>query len=405
LAKTRSCDRDVVVVGGGVSGIWAAIAAARAGARVGLVERNARPGEHIICAEGVSADPLARFVKPKPEWVACTIDRVCLVPPFGETVEVVEPGTGLVLHKDLFLRGLAELAISEGAQMHLGSEATNVGPLASGDLEVTVTSRSGTAQRTVRCGAVVAADGLECRIGRQLGLAGTLRPAGVFLCAQYSVSPIDVDPHAIEFHFGSEVAPGGYAWVFPKGESTANLGVGVTAKASTRGRSVKAPSPMEWLARFRDRRAPASEVLRRIVGGVPAEREPYKGCGRGIFLAGDAARVADPATGAGIVPGMASGEISGRFAARYATGSEAPQRLEKEFARAMRAEFRDRKFRWAARQALVSMNDGDLARMVALVGDYTSKGASLRSGPGPILKFMAKSMPTAFRLARHLVAG
>jgi len=115
--------------------------------------------------------------------------------------------------------------------------------------------------------------------------------------------------------------------------------------------------------------------------------------------------VADPVTGAGIVPGMASGGVAGVFAARFAKGSERPRHLEKEFTKALKAEFRDRKLRWAARNALLGMSDRDLSRMIDLIGDYARGGASLRSGPATLLKFMAKSMPTTFRLARHLLGG
>lgn|GEM_PF-663013 len=405
MAKIRSRDLDVVVIGGGVSGIWAAIAAAGEGAHTGLVEKNARFGDRIVCAEGVRADHLSRFVETRPEWVAASIDGVRFFAPDGNVVEVEEPGTAFILNKELFVRGLAQMAASRGVEMHLGLEASTVKPASCGDLEVSLASRSQPAGSVIRCGAVVAADGLECRIGRELGLSGALDPSDVFLCAQYTVSPIELNPHLAEFHFGQDVAPGGYAWVFPKGETTANLGVGIARRGAAVGGQRRAASAMERLVRFRERRAPKSQVLGRVAGGVPAERAPYKASVGGVFLAGDAARLADPVTGAGIVTGMASGELGGVFAARYAKGSERPQQVEKEFAKALKAEFRDRKLRWAARKALLGMSDRELSRMIELIGAYARGGASLRSGPVAILKFMAKSMPTSFRLARHLLGG
>jgi len=266
-----------MVIGGGASGIWAAIAAAGAGARTGLVERNARIGDRIACAEGIRADALSRFVKVRPEWVAAEIDGVRLFAPGGKVVEVEEPGTGFILNKDLFLRGLAEMAAARGVEVHVGLEASNVRAASSGDLEVTLTSRSRGAESAARCGAVVAADGLEGRIGRGVGLRGALDPDEVFLCAQHTVSPIEIAPHLAEFHFGHDVAPGGYAWVFPKGESTANLGVGIARHGAGRGQR-RAASLMERLAGFREWRAPKCQVLGTVVGGVPAASEPYKAC-------------------------------------------------------------------------------------------------------------------------------
>ena len=48
-------------------------------------------------------------------------------------------------------------------------------------------------------------------------------------CAQYLMTNVDVDQDAIYLHFGDNVAPGGYAWVFPKGGDSANIGLGVVA--------------------------------------------------------------------------------------------------------------------------------------------------------------------------------
>ena len=57
-------------------------------------------------------------------------------------------------------------------------------------------------------------------------------------CAQYVMTKVHVDQDAIDSHFGDRIAPGGYAWVFPKGVDSANVGLGVVALApagATRG--------------------------------------------------------------------------------------------------------------------------------------------------------------------------
>jgi digeranylgeranylglycerophospholipid reductase len=403
LAKTSSRDLDVLVIGGGASGLWAAITAARMGARTVLLERCSRIGERIACAEGIGAEGLSRLVTVRPEWVAASIDGACLFAPDGSQVRVSEPGAGYVLDKERFLRGLAEMAAGEGVDVMVGTEAGQVRELAGGELEVAAASGPAACRTSYRTGAVVGADGLESRAGRQVGIQGGVDPADLLLCAQYTVASIDVDPHVAEFHFGNDVAPGGYAWVFPRGDSTANIGVGVTrSSAAIKGRKPWV-SPVERLVRFRQLRAPRSRELRHVVGGIPVARAPFKACAGGVFLAGDAARVADPLTGGGIVPGMASGEVSGLFAARWAKGGEKWDQLARGFSKAMIAQFKDRKLRVAARTALHAMSDHELTRMIQLMGDYASSGGLLRADPLALVKFMARSMPATFRVVRHLV--
>ena len=403
MAKTSSRDLDVLVIGGGVSGLWAAIAAARAGARTGLVERCSQVGERIACAEGARGESLAQFVGIRPEWVASTIDGACLVAPDGSAVRVPAPGAGYVLHKERFLRGLAELAVEEGVEIRVATEAGPVRPADGGSLDVGLTEGDGTHRTVCRVGAVVGADGVEGRVGREAGIQKGAAPGDIYLCAQYTVAPIDVDPHAVEFHFGNDVAPGGYAWVFPKGESTANIGVGVTRHAVVaRGRAPWV-SPIRRLEAFKQLRAPGARELRRTVGGIPAAGRPFEACSGGIFLAGDALRIADPVTGGGIVPGMASGELAGVAAARWSGGGQAWDRVRSDYSRAMRARFKDRRLRVAARKVLARMSDEDLGRMIRLVADYASVGDPAGAETYTLLRFMAKAMPAAFGLTRHLV--
>jgi digeranylgeranylglycerophospholipid reductase len=244
---------------------------------------------------------------------------------------------------------------------------------------------------------VVGADGIRSSVGRSLGIVGALALSDIFSCAQYTVTPIDVDPNVVEFHLGRETAPGGYGWVFPKGDGLANVGVGIVPGIEGN------LTPAEYLARFKQMRCPGSKILSFVVGGVPSVRDPSKACADGVFLAGDAARVADPVSGAGIVPGMVSGAIAGKHAFIHAAGESKPDIVRKGFVKSLKAEFNDRRMRYAVRRVLTRMSDADLNRLVGLIGDYAAEGKPLRSDPAALARFVAKSMPTTFRLARHLV--
>jgi digeranylgeranylglycerophospholipid reductase len=340
---------------------------------------------------------MSGLVKLRPEWIAASINGGKLFGPEGVMVEFEEPGCGHVLHKGLFLQGLSEIAAGCGADIWPASDVTGVGPLATGGLTLTI-SRAGE-ECSVTAGAVVAADGIESEVCRRIGIHDGLRSEDLFCCAQYTVAPIETDSHLVEFHFGREVAPGGYAWVFPKGGTVANIGIGIVPGGAG------GLKPSGYLQRFKQRRCPESKILGYVVGGVPSVRSPHKACGSGVFAAGDAAGVADPVSGAGIVPGMLSGAIAGTAARRYAEDGSGVKAIEKQFAAGMKSVCRNRRVRFAVRKILAGMNDGELAGMVKATGEYVAQGSGLRGDPFRLVRFLTKTMPKTFGLIRHLVGS
>lgn len=129
------------------------------------------------------------------------------------------------------------------------------------------------------------------------------------LCAQFMLPNVEVDPTCCHYYLGEEPAPGGYRWVFPKGEAKANVGIGVQADLAT------LPAA-EYLRRFIDR-YPFLEQGSRvtlITGNVPVGVARGDIVGDGLMLIGDAARQADPLTGGGIANAMHAGRLAAEVA-------------------------------------------------------------------------------------------
>jgi digeranylgeranylglycerophospholipid reductase len=127
-------------------------------------------------------------------------------------------------------------------------------------------------------------------------------------CAQYVVEDTTIDPDAIVLHFGDKVAPGGYAWVFPKGPRSANVGLGVQGLRA-RGRSAVA-----WLDEYMAAHMPNASISSRTVGGVIAAATLPRTVADGLLLCGDAAHMINPLSGGGIVNAMKSGRLAAHAA-------------------------------------------------------------------------------------------
>ncbi len=393
-------DFDVIVAGGGCAGIWASLVAAGRGARTLLVEKEPGIGEKIRCAEGVGASGVSQFVEIEDGWVASAIHGGRFCAPDGNCVDVDEPGCGYVLHKDLFLKGLADRAAAAGVEIRTGMRVVALTQLAGGGLEVELREGTGRAAggcERLTCGSVVAADGIQSGIARMADLDTHLSPDEMFICAQNTVSSIDVRPDFVEFHFGSGIAPGGYAWVFPKGEARANVGVGINCTRA-RGRAG------DYLKRFMGARCPGAKIEKSIAGGVPSARRVPRAFHRGLFLAGDAARAADPVSGAGIVPAIESAAVSGEFSALLALGELGPGEVEREFTKKYNRIMRWRRLRYGLKKVFTRLSDSEFSEAVSLIGAYSASGRSLQT-PGSLAKFFVKSMPKNFGMLRHLVGA
>jgi digeranylgeranylglycerophospholipid reductase len=145
------------------------------------------------------------------------------------------------------------------------------------------------------------------------------------VCAQYLLAGVEIDPACNAYTIGNEVAPGGYAWVFPKGEGKANVGLGAQANLWGKARAYTSPALQsqaapETVAGCLTRFIEANPHLAKgypvslIVGNVPVAASPARLVIDGFMLVGDAARQVDPLTGGGITNAMTAGQLAGQVA-------------------------------------------------------------------------------------------
>jgi len=302
---------DVAVVGAGPSGSLAATAAAEQGADVILLEEHPRVGLPIFCAEGLSLNGLKDAgVEPTQEVVSQKITKVRVFTPNRRHLELTSSDwVGYTINRDVFDRVLSEKAVDAGAELMTGTRATKV--LKEGGVVSGVLARRGGEAVRIEAKVVIGADGYASTVRRSAGL-GRVFPDFV-TCAQYRLGNLSLDePEANEFYLGSKVAPGAYAWVFPKSGEVANVGVGV--------RRVHTDPPISYLKRFveSDPRFREAEILMVNGGITPVSGVLDTIVDDGLMLVGDAAGQLIPCTGAGVHSGVVAGRIAGEVAARAA---------------------------------------------------------------------------------------
>lgn len=316
---------DVLVVGAGPAGAYAAKTFAEKGLSVLMTEKRPAIGAPVRCAEGVGKKLLHEFFKPEDSWVAAEIERANIIAPDGFKMEL-EPEragaeVGYVLHRKIFDRDLVMQAALAGSEVEVKTRA--ISPiLEEGVVKGAMIEHNGAVQE-VRAGLTIAADGVESKFSRWCGIDTTVPMREMETCAQYLMTGIDIDPHATEFFIGNEVSPGGYVWIFPKGDKTANVGIGLGGDRPKPGNR-----PIDYLNRFVQKHFPEGKTIELIAGGVSICRPLPCTVANGLMIIGDAARVSDPLTGGGIYAALYTGKLAGEVGAEaLAKGSVGQQQL------------------------------------------------------------------------------
>jgi len=299
-------DYDIIVVGAGPAGSIAALFAAEHGVSVLMLEKDRDVGYPVRCGEAISKAGVEEFIPSDDKWIAAKISKFSLNAPDSSEVIIDFGDAGYVLERRIFDYELARTAAEAGAEI---ITRVYVNGLLFDDGKVSgIKYEHNGEQNELKAKVVIAADGVESRVGRWAGLKTHIDFRDMESAVQITATNIPVDQNTLYFYFGKDVAPNGYFWVFPKGHNKANIGLGVS------GLIGKKKSAQSFLNDFMNKHYPNAPVLTKIAGGVPCSITLDKISAPGIMLVGDAARQVNPLSGGGITSGMIGGKIAGTIA-------------------------------------------------------------------------------------------
>lgn len=366
-------DVDVLVVGAGPAGAVAAWEAKQAAPELDVVvlERDPAVGSPVRCAEGVGDAGLREFANPDgADWASRRISRVIFQAPDDTEVLVAERGVGWILDRTRFDAYLAAQAAGAGAAVLVGAEATGMARHGGGRWHVRV--KAGGVEEVYRARIVIGADGVETMVGRWAALDTRVPARDMESCAQYVLQGIAFDPDAIYLQFSDTIAPGGYAWIFPKAVGVANVGLGLVA-LKTDGRTAR-----QYLDAWIARRFPDAVRTGSTVGGVIVHTTIKKTYAEGVMVAGDAAHMINPLSGGGINNAMKAGRLAGcTAAAAIREGDTSERRLSAYHQAWMQLLGDDHLKYYKIKQALEHMDDAFLNSLARTVNKIPQEKRSI----------------------------
>jgi flavin-dependent dehydrogenase len=214
--------------------------------------------------------------------------------------QITDHFQGLMIERGAFDRLLAQEAARSGAECRYSETVLSIG--ADGMVTTSIGAH-------LRPRVLIGADGPHSAVGAAVGQINR------DLVDTRQVTIPLILPHDATDIFLSADYRGGYAWLFPKG-AVANVGLGVAVESR---RTLK-PLLTALCKKLAGERRIGTRALALTGGAIPVGGRllsiGYLG-GAAVLLAGDAAGLTNPVTGAGIASAVQSGTLAGRAAADF----------------------------------------------------------------------------------------
>jgi digeranylgeranylglycerophospholipid reductase len=283
---------DVVIIGGGPAGLYAAARLAATGFQTVVIEEHASVGEPVHCTGVLAADAFDEFTLSRRSILNQLTTARFTSPAGHEVVYTGEQVEAVVIDRRAFDQHLLDQATAAGVTIERGARVSGVQVDGDG---VTITAPP----RDYRARACILACGANYSLHRQVGFD---MPRLFLHTAQLELPA--TRPGDVELHFGAEIAPKGFGWAVPverASEHCARIGVMCDGDAPRYFQRLASRVVARWgitgdLARPRQKILPLAPISRTY-----ADR---------LLAIGDAAGLVKPTTGGGIYYSLVSAALA-----------------------------------------------------------------------------------------------
>jgi digeranylgeranylglycerophospholipid reductase len=296
-APVRLHTHDVVIVGAGPAGLFAAARLASAGLDVAVLEEHAEAGVPVHCTGVLADDAFDEFGLTR-QSVLNPLTRARFYAPSGDSIgHETEDVEAVVIDRRTFDQELHNNARAAGARILTKHRATAIA-VESGGVRVALRDRNAVAGRSA-----ILACGANYGLARGLGLG---LPSAWLQSAQMELAAAHAGD--VEVHFGTGVAPRGFAWAVPVARPTGQfVRVGLMCEGA----------PGDHFSRFVRRLAPRWGIAGPACSGSQAPRLkmlplapiPRTFTDR-VLAVGDAAGLVKATTGGGIYYSLVSAAMA-----------------------------------------------------------------------------------------------
>jgi len=301
---------------------------------IALIDKRDPWREPVPCAEAVHRERLEKLVPVvEPEWIRGPVDGAFFFSPDGTQVSLEQKGSGYLIDRSLMHRRLAIMNHELGVHCNFRVRVTSLSHLIDGKRTATYEVPGLEGPQTVTARVVIDCSGPGAGFGAGEDITQgnfDVEPA-VFALIKGPKYPVNF----IQMFFGTNYAPGGYAWLFPRDAEVSNVGLVV-------GRDFAQEAPArQALKNFIDKTYPGSEILTFQGGAIPCGYPETPLAVDNLYKAGDAANMVHPISRAGILEAMTGGTLAARAALRTISLSDEAERrpIYEEYRKAWDVEF------------------------------------------------------------------
>ena len=297
---------DIIVVGGGPCGSYAAYTAAKLGAQVVVCEEHEKIGAPNHCAGHLNISSLKRLgIQIPQDIIENEIKGAVFYSPSGkEFVLRCRSPVTYVVDRGLFDKYLAELAVKAGVQYRFKSRVKSV-LFDSGYVKGVSLNE----EERLEAKVVIDAEGCSSALLKKTGLDG-LKASMIVRGIQAEVDGVEhVDQDMVEVYLGRNVAPHFFGWIIPRKDGTAKVGL-----------ATRTGNPHQYLQRFMEKHPVASKKLKNSkvtsisLHPIPLADPIPKTYSNGFLVVGDAASQVKPTTGGGVIFGLTCARAAGEVA-------------------------------------------------------------------------------------------